>query len=217
MELVKIANFIYDIENRYHSCISRLNFLKFNIWQIYRNFLVYQKLEIENSNGSASKNTLTVYSSIKKPRFIASWYKIIKQKKTLKGKIAICASSALYSGEQDGRRISYVLKSFEKAIGPGKIIRIITVTNKDSQDINGNTSPPIDINDSFLIVSPLLKKIIAIVFLPLELWHYGILKKFCQIKIREIARLLSGFFISYWFNYFFYLVLKPKLVIREST
>lgn len=211
MELVNIANYIYDIERQYHKSIRKLTFLSFNVWQIYRNHLVYR--EFESNSSAPAKTALSPKTHCKKPGFLWGWIKLITQRKDLQNKVVLYASSAFYSEKTNNCKTSAFLGIIQKELDPEKAVKEITVTENDRDELSFGSLPVIDIDDSFLKPNTLVTKAVACLLLPLAMIHCRLLNKFVKIKITEVSRLLSQFLISYWFNIFFYLAVRPKCVI----
>lgn len=201
MELVKTGNYIRDIESRHHDKISKLNFGKFNVWQIYRNFLIYRYLKGKNSSKRPpSKKTQSL---------IHFFFRMYQKKGALKNKHILYSTSAVYDEKKGNRLISTVLMSLAGEIGPDQVYVIAT----DKYNIEQHeTFPNIEFND-LILNKKHSSPFICMFLFPVIFRHFRALKSFLDINFSKVAVRLADYFVQYWYYHIMLRILKPASLL----
>ncbi len=206
MELVKTGNYIKDIESKHFDKITKLNFGKFNVWQIYRNFLIYRFMKAKNSSQKpASKRTESL---------ISFFFQMYKKRKYLKNKHILYSTSANYDKKEGERLASTVLMSLANEIGEDKVYVIAT----DKYDIEQHESfPKIEFND-FTLNKMRFSPFICVFLFPAIFRHFRALKNFLDVSFSKVAILLAGFFEKHlYYNIMLWIIKPASLFFYRSS
>jgi hypothetical protein len=203
MDIIEAADYISRIEEKQHKSITRLLFLGFNVWKIYRN-RIFNQLWSEWRLNTAKKTPVrfnrigVIASSVRR----------------LRSSIVIRVTASQYNQVKNSflycKRADVLLNSF----GKNTFVLGELMADKYEAFLNNKLKPSIDLPNNF--ISPCVKWI-RYLFLPFvapaAFRHRRLMSELDEMPFRRILAMLAGFAAEYTLYYLFYRLSRPEKAI----
>lgn len=200
MDLVSIGRYISSLEEENIKRIKKLNFLKFNVWKIYRNYYVtikYAQLQTKNKSIQfINKDILNTY----------------KKAKQIKNNTIIRVTSATYNTQKENIYYSSRIDILKKSMSR---ISNVSIIGQSSVEKLYKVEPKIDLllDSNVTFIAKKLRYLALIITFIVAFLHYQKLKNIDAITFKRTWSLLSEFYVKYMIYLFYYKVINPKSVL----
>ena len=200
MDLVSIGRYISSLEEENIKYIKKLNFLKFNVWKIYRNYYVTIKYaQLQTKNKSIQFINKDIINTYKKAKLIAN-------------NTIIRITSATYNTQKENVYYSSRIDILKKSMSR---ISNVSIIGQSSVEKLNKVEPKIDLllDSNVNFIAKKLRYLALIITFVIAFLHYQKLKKIDKITFKKTWSLLSEFYIKYIIYLFYYKIIKPKSVL----
>ena len=203
VDIIAAANYISQIEEKYHESIAKLSFLGLNVWKIYRN-RIFNQLWSEWSLNTARKKPV----SFKRIGAIASCVR------RLRSSIVIRVTTSQYNQAEKSFFCFKKADVLVNAIDKNTFVLGELFPDKYEAFLNNKLKPSINLPNNFI---PPLVKWIKYLFLPLAapaaFRHKKLMSKLDEMPFRTILAILARFASEFSLYYLFYRFSRPEKVL----